>query len=384
MSRFELAGRAVNYQIQGPSGGPALVLLNSLGTTLDLWEPQLPALCRYFRVLRYDYPGHGGSEPRSNPTSVEELGDELCALLDELQIESASLCGLSLGGMVGLSIAARYPARVQGLVAACTSQQMGPSQYWLDRAARVRAEGLGPIRDQLLSRWFSPNFISAEPQVVARFGAQLTAVDPDSYAAGCEAVAAADLTAQLASISSPTLILAGALDQATPPSRGLELQAAIPGAALRVLAGAAHLANIEQAENFVGAVLGQLTGGQWARGTATRRRVLGDEHVDHALASANSFTTDFQELISRYAWGEVWARPGLDRITRRCITIALLVSLGRWEELEMHVRAAAVEDLTAGQISEILLHTAIYCGVPAANAAFDHAQRALSLDDPPS
>ncbi|MGA7172956.1 MAG: 3-oxoadipate enol-lactonase [Candidatus Dormiibacterota bacterium] len=384
MSRFEIAGRAVNYQIQGPSAGPALVLLNSLGTTLELWDPQLPALCRYFRVLRYDYPGHGGSEPRSNPTSVEKLGDELCALLDELQIESASLCGLSLGGMVALSIAARYPARVQGLVAASTSKQMSPSQYWLDRAAQVRAQGLGPIRDQLLSRWFSPSFISAEPQDVARFGAQLTAVDPDSYAAGCEALAAADLTAQLASITSTTLILAGALDQATPLGRGLELQAVIPGAALRVLADAAHLANVEQPEPFVRAVIGHLTGGQLARGTAARRRVLGDEHVDHALASANSFTTDFQELISRYAWGEVWARPGLDRITRRCITIALLVSLGRWEELEMHVRAAAVEDLTADQIAEILLHTAVYCGVPAANAAFDHAQRALSPEDPPS
>lgn len=224
--------------------------------------------------------------------------------------------------------------------------------------------------------------MSTEPAVVARFGDQLLAVDPNSYAAACEALGAVDLTAQLGSIEAPTLILAGALDQATPPGRGLELQAAIPRAGLRVLAEAAHLANVEQPASFVGAMLGQLTGGQWARGLATRRTVLGDQHVDRAMANAATFSTDFQELITRYAWGEVWARPGLDRITRRCITIALLVSLGRWEELEMHVRAAAAEDLSPDQIAEILLHTAIYCGLPAANSAFDHARRVLDPEGP--
>jgi len=382
MSQFEASGGAVHYQLDGPEGGPALVLLNALGTTIDLWELQLPALCRYFRVLRYDYPGHGNSAPGPGPRSVESLGDDLCALLDGLGINRAHFCGLSLGGMVGLSIAARFPGRVERLVAACTSATMSASQYWRDRAARVRAEGLGPLRDQLLSRWFSPGFVSTEPAVVARFGDQLLAVDPNSYAAACEALGAVDLTAQLGSIEAPTLILAGALDQATPPGRGLELQAAIPRAGLRVLAEAAHLANVEQPASFVGAMLGQLTGGQWARGLATRRTVLGDQHVDRAMANAAPFSTDFQELITRYAWGEVWARPGLDRITRRCITIALLVSLGRWEELEMHVRAAAAEDLSPDQIGEILLHTAIYCGLPAANSAFDHARRVLYPEAP--
>jgi 3-oxoadipate enol-lactonase/4-carboxymuconolactone decarboxylase len=381
MSRIEISGSEVGYQLDGPTSGPVLVLLNSLGTTPDLWELQLPSLCRFFRVLRYDYPGHGDSAPRPGPYSVEGLGDQLCALLDQLGIKSACFCGLSLGGMIGLSIAARFPERVVRLVAACTDAKMSPPQYWLDRAARVRAEGLSPMREQILSRWFSPDFISSEPAVVARFADQLLTVDPGSYAAACEALAAADLTDQLASISVPTMILAGALDQATPPRRSLELQAAIPGATLRVLSDAAHLANVEQPDSFGGAMLGQLTGGQWARGVATRRRVLGDQHVDQALASATTFTSDFQELITRYAWGEVWARPGLDQFTRRCITMALLVSLGRWEELEMHVRAAE-NDLSPDQIAEVLLHAAIYCGVPAGNAAFDHAKRVLYPEEP--
>jgi 3-oxoadipate enol-lactonase/4-carboxymuconolactone decarboxylase len=381
MSRLEMAGGDVNYQLDGPAQGPVLVLVNSLGSTIDLWEAQVPTLIRYFRVLRYDYPGHGGSAARPGPYSVEGLADQLLFLLDRLGIDRASFCGISMGGMISLSIAAGHPERVEQLVVACSSAQMAPGQYWLDRATMVRADGLGPLREEILERWFSPDFLSSHAPLVERFGDQLTAVDPESYAAGCDALATADLTSQLATIAAPTLILAGALDQAALPLRGLELQVAIPNAALQVLAGAAHLANLERPEAFVEAVLSQLTGGQVARGMAARRRVLGEAYVDRTVAAANGFTSDFQELITRYAWGEIWARPGLDQFTRRCITLALLVSLGRWEEFEMHVRAAQ-DDLTPEQISEILLHTAIYCGVAAANSAFEHAQRALTPPEP--
>ncbi|MGC1184103.1 MAG: 3-oxoadipate enol-lactonase [Candidatus Dormiibacterota bacterium] len=377
MSQLDMTGGDTHYQLDGPAQGPVLVLVNSLGTTIDLWESQVPALLRYFRILRYDYPGHGGSAPRPGPYSVEGLADQLLFLLDRLGIKRACFCGLSLGGMICLSIAARHPERVEQLVVACSSAQMAPGQYWLDRAASVRADGLAPLREQILERWFCPEFMSSQPATVERFREQLVAVDPESYAAGCEALATADLTGQLATIAEPTLILAGAMDQAALPLRGLELQVAIPNAALQVLSGAAHLANVEQPEAFVSAVLGQLTGGQFARGMAARRRVLGDEYVDQALGHATALTSDFQELITRYAWGEVWARPGLDQFTRRCVTLALLVAGGRWDEFEMHVRAAA-DDLTPGQIAEVLLQTAIYCGVPAANSAFEHAQRALA------
>ncbi len=382
MSQFDAPTGTVHYQLDGPVSAPVLVLLNSLGTTIDLWRQEVPVLRRYFRVLRYDYPGHGASAPRQGALSLESFGDDLRALLDRLGIERASLCGLSMGGMIGLSVAARFPGRVEGLVAACASTDMSPSEYWMDRAAKVRSGGLEPIRDQLLGRWFSPGFSEAQPAVVARFGDQLTEVEPRSYAAACEALAAADLTDQLGAIEAPTMIMAGALDPAIPASRAFELQSHIRGASLGVLADAAHLINVEQPERFLAAVLDQLSGGQQGRGLASRRRVLGDDHVDRALAGATPFTADFQDLITRYAWGEVWARPGLDRITRRCITIALLVSLGRWDELEMHVRAAALEDLTSEEIAEVLLHTAIYCGVPAANAAFEHAQHALDSESP--
>lgn len=384
MSRFETAGAALHYQLDGPSGGPVLVLLNALGTTVNLWDVQLPALCRYFRVVRYDHPGHGGSDPSSGPRSVDGLADDLLRMLDGLGIAKVHLCGISLGAMISISIAARFPERVDRLALCCASAPMGSPQSWLDRAASVRAGGLGPISEQLLGRWFRPAYIAARPEVVARFAASLTAVEPQSYAAACEAIAASDQIDQLGAITAPTLVLSGAVDVAAPPSRGLELQAGISKAGMVVLSEAAHLANVEQPEAFTEAVLAHLSGGPWERGLSHRRQVLGDRHVERSLESATSFTVDFQDLITRYAWGEVWSRPGLDRITRRCITIALLVSLGRWEELEMHVRAALVEDLSPHQVAEILLHTAIYCGVPAANSAFDHAQRALTQEDAPA
>ncbi|MGH7667444.1 MAG: alpha/beta fold hydrolase [Candidatus Dormibacteria bacterium] len=376
MSRFETHNGSLHYQLDGAPTGAPLVLLNALGTTVDLWRAQLPALCRYFQVLRFDYPGHGGSDARSEAWSLAEMGDQLLALLDQLDISEAAFCGLSMGGMIGLSIAARHPGRVRGLVAACAPARMPSGDYWRERAARVRAKGLRPLRDQLLTRWFSQSFLDRSPATVAEMGAQLSAVDPGSYAAACEALGDADLTPQLGEVEAPTLVLAGSLDQAVPPALALELQAGLPRAGLRVLAGAGHLLNVEQPGPFAGAVLGQLTGGQWERGLARRREVLGDAHVERALAAATDFSADFQELITRYAWGEVWARPGLDRFTRRCLTIALLVSLGRWEELEMHLQAAT-QDLTPEQVAEVLLHTAIYCGVPAANSAFEHARRAL-------
>jgi 3-oxoadipate enol-lactonase/4-carboxymuconolactone decarboxylase len=182
-----------------------------------------------------------------------------------------------------------------------------------------------------------------------------------------------DLGPDLAAITAPTLVIAGAGDPVVPPSLAVALQGAIAGAGLVVIPGAAHLANLEQPAAFTAALVGHLWGDAAARGAEVRRDVLGTDHVTRSADRS----PDFVDLITRYAWGEIWTRPGLDRRTRSCITIAMLVAQSRWEELPLHLHGALRNGLTREEIDEVLLQAAVYCGVPAANTAFTIAEREL-------
>lgn len=248
------------HRLHGPERAPALVLANSLGTTQELWERQLPALSERFRVLTYDHPGHGSSALPAQPCTVESLARELLELLDELELGRVSLCGVSLGGMVGMALALEAPERVERLVLACTSAYLGPPEPWAERARVVRADGMEAIADAVVERWFTPR---AEPETVARFRTSLASTPPEGYARCCEAVGAWDARERIASITAPTLVLAGAEDPATPVEHAELIVARIEGARLLVLERAAHLANVERAEAFTDAVLEHL--GQEAR-----------------------------------------------------------------------------------------------------------------------
>jgi 3-oxoadipate enol-lactonase/4-carboxymuconolactone decarboxylase len=204
------------------------------------------------------------------------------------------------------------------------------------------------------------------------------AVDPEGYAACCDALAALDLRADLARVTAPTLVVAGRQDKAAPPAHARELADGINGSGLVELSGAAHLAPAEQPERVLHALLDHFGPGEQSDGTAVRRAVLGDAHVDRAQAATTPFTAPFQDLITRYAWGEIWTRPGLDRRTRSCITLTALIAHGHHEELAMHVRAARTNGLSVPEIQEVLLQSAVYCGVPAANRAFAIAGRVLA------
>jgi 3-oxoadipate enol-lactonase / 4-carboxymuconolactone decarboxylase len=244
----------------------------------------------------------------------------------------------------------------------------------------VRAGGMQAVAGTVVQRWLTPD---APPEPRARLEALLLATPPEGYAASCEAIAAHDLRGALGAVRAPTLLIAGAGDPATPPALLEALRDEIPGARLEVLDGAAHLANVERPEAFARAVARFLEG-SWPdgrdRGMQVRREVLGDEHVDAAIARTTAFTADFQDLITRYAWGEIWTRPGLDRRTRSAITLTALVALGHENELALHLRAARRNGLSDDEIKEVLLQAAIYCGVPAANSAFAIAQRVLGED----
>lgn len=249
----------LDHRIDGAETGPALVLSNSIGTTMDLWDAQIPPLGQRFRVVRYDHPGHGRSEVPDEPVTVESLARGVVELLDRLELERVSFCGLSLGGMVGMALALEAPERVDRLALACTAAYLGPPESWHERARIVRSQGTGAVAKRVVGRWFSDGFRETSPDTVARFLAGLGGIRADGYAACCEAIAAWDARATLGAIRVPTLVIAGAEDVATPPADAASLAGSIPGAKLAVLPGAGHLANVEQPELFTEALLGHLT-----------------------------------------------------------------------------------------------------------------------------
>jgi 3-oxoadipate enol-lactonase/4-carboxymuconolactone decarboxylase len=345
---------------------------------MEMWDPQLTMLAGHFRVLRYDQRGHGRSPAQPGPYTIDDLGRDALQLLDLLGFDRVSVCGVSLGGMIAMWLAINAPDRVDRVALCCTAPHLPPAQQWRDRAAAVRGSGTAQLVEATLGRWFTPSFPSQHPAVGEQITAMLSSTDDESYASCCEAIAAMDLRDDLKKITAPTLIIGGADDPVVPPVVATDMQQAIPGSALTIIAGAAHLANIEQSGRFNAAVFDHLTGGSLTSGLTVRRQVLGDEHVERAMEQASPITAAFQDLITRYAWGEIWTRPGLDRRTRSCVTIAMLVALGRMDELELHLRATRRNGLSDAEIIEVLLQTAIYCGVPAANSAFAVARRVLS------
>lgn len=377
---------ALHHRTDGAPSAPPLILGPSLGTSLAVWDPQVPALARTHHVIRYDLPGHGRSPAsllRAGAT-VADLGRLVLALADSLGVDRFAYAGISLGGAVGTWLAVHHPDRVDSLALICTSARFGEPAGWHERAALVRAKGTDPVADSAATRWFTEGF-AGEPAAEALV-ADMRAADPEAYAACCDAIAGFDLRAELPGVSAPTLVVAGRQDPATPPSHGRELADGIPGASLTEVAHAAHLANVERPAPVLAALLGHLAqtparpaddGSRHNAGMTVRRAVLGDAHVDRAIARTTAFTSVFQDFITRYAWGEVWTRPGLSRRTRSCITLTALVAHGHHEELAMHVRAALRNGLTPDEIQEVLLQSAIYCGVPAANAAFAIANRIL-------
>ena len=237
---------AVHHTFAGPEEAGVVVLSNSLGTTLEMWEPQAAVLARDLRVLRYDMRGHGRSPVPETPYSIADLGADLVALLDRHGIERASLCGVSLGGMVSMWAAAHAPERVDRLVLCSTSAIMGPPESWTERAALVRREGMAAVADTVVARWFTPGFTAARPDVVAAIRAQLASTPPEGYAGCCEAIKDMDQRPVLPSITAPTLVIAAGGDPSTPPAHARTIAGLIPGVRLEVLDRGAHLVNVEE------------------------------------------------------------------------------------------------------------------------------------------
>ncbi|TWV40410.1 3-oxoadipate enol-lactonase [Streptomyces misionensis] len=367
----------LNHRVEGPASAPALLLGPSLGTSYALWDKVAPELSVTHRVVRWDLPGHGGSAAGliGAGATVGDLAGLVLALADALGVERFAYAGVSLGGAVGLHLAVHHPDRLSSLAVVCSSAHFDGATSWEERAALVRREGLAGLAESADARWFTPGF--TVPGLVRDH----READPEAYAACCDALAAFDLRDRLPEITVPLLAVAGREDPATPPAHLREIADAVPGAALVEIPGASHLAPAERPEAVLTALRAHFSGGA-RRGMEVRREVLGDAHVDRAQSRQTPFTARFQDFISRYAWGEIWTDPTLTRRERSMITITALVAHGHHDELAMHVRAARRNGLTPEEIGAVLLQTAVYCGVPAANSAFAAAQRVLAEEDP--
>lgn len=368
--------KLIDHRIEGSPSAPPLLLGPSLGTSSALWDEVAPELSVTHRVVRWELPGHGGSAAGliQSGATVGDLASLVVQLADSLGIERFAYAGVSLGGAVGMQLAVDHPERVESLAVICSSAHFNGAKPWEERAERVRREGVGWLVESAGSRWFAGDFT-----VPALLRDQAEA-DPEAYAACCDALAAFDLRGRLGEIGARTLLIAGRQDPATPPAHLREIADAVPSAALTELPGASHLAPAQCPRAVLTALRAHLGGGA-KQGMAVRREVLGDVHVDRAQARQSPFTARFQDFISRYAWGEIWTDPTLSRRERSLITLTALIAHGHYDELAMHIRAARRNGLSPEEIGAVLLQSAVYCGVPAANSAFAVAQRVLEEEE---
>jgi 3-oxoadipate enol-lactonase len=258
MPVIDADGCPIHVVVEGPERAPVLMLSNSLGTTLEMWDPQIAPLTQHFRLVRYDRRGHGRSGLAPGPYSMERLGRDVLAILDGLGLERVNWCGLSMGGMEGMWLGANAPERFSKLILSNTACYYPDKSFWNDRIAAIRLQGgLAPLADRILTLWFSKNFREREPATLARFKAMLTATPMEGYIACGEAVRDMDHRDILARIAAPTLVIAGRQDSATTPEAGEFIRSRIPGASLTLL-DAAHISNVEQPQAFTQAVLGFL------------------------------------------------------------------------------------------------------------------------------
>ncbi|HEV7875732.1 MAG TPA: 4-carboxymuconolactone decarboxylase [Nocardioides sp.] len=395
---------------------PLLVLGPSLGTSATaLWSVAAAGLTDAFDVVAWDLPGHGYN--RSVPAeqfTMAELAAGVLHVVDDLLAERGEVgggfayAGDSVGGAVGLQLMLDAPGRITSAVLLCTGAKIGDQASWAGRMGQVSVSGTPVMVASSAERWFGAGFLDREPATGSALLHALQSADDDAYVQVCGALAEYDVRDRLGEIAIPVLAVAGGEDVATPAEKLREIAEGVKDGRYVELPGVAHLAPAEApgtvARLIRGHVLGHglperdLVQGAGANtddrmvrevrdaGLVVRREVLGDAHVDRSIAATTDFTRDFQELITQYAWGSIWTRPGLDRRSRSLITLTALVARGHHEELEMHVRAARTNGLSADEIKELLLQTAIYCGVPDANTAFRIAQRVLAdeADEPGS
>jgi len=372
---------------------PLLVLGPSLGTSATtLWSDCAAGLTDVFDVVAWDLPGHGHNHSVPDESfTMAELAQGVLRVVEEILEQRDQFrgpfayAGDSVGGCVGLQLLLDHPGRIASAVLLCTGARIGEPAMWGGRVGQVSMSGTSVMVSGSAERWFGPGFLDRSPDTASRLLHALQDADDQGYVQVCEALADFDVRERLGEISAPVLAVAGSADVATPTANLEEIAENVKDGRLVELDGVAHLAPAEAPDvvarlirqHVLGEEEAPSPGSRYVAGMVVRREVLGDAHVDRATAGATDFTREFQELITEYAWGGIWTRPGLDRRSRSMITLTALIARGHHEELAMHVRAARTNGLTVDEIKEVILQSAIYCGVPDANTAFRIAQGVL-------
>lgn len=380
MQFAELKLGVTAYRDVGPKAAPVVLLAHPLGMNQNVWDALIPRLVPDFRLVSWDLPGHGASQPVAGPVSAEAFALQAIALLDFLDIQRAHFVGTSIGGIIGQALLLTASTRLGCVILTNTGASIGQPDAWRQRADRVRALGLRTLAAELVDRWFGPRFKTAHAPAVRGWEIQLSRCDAESYARLCELLAHTNFHHRLGGVHHPASTLAGAADVAAPPAIVRALAGELPGATFATLDDVAHVPSVEAPEAFAGWLRNALsqdagaTPATYEDGLATRRRVLGDEHVARAARNATTLDAPFQNLITRFAWGELWGNPDLAPRVRSLVTLAILAALGRDAELGLHLEAAKRTGVGEAELRQALSHVAVYAGVPAANHAFKLAK----------
>jgi 3-oxoadipate enol-lactonase / 4-carboxymuconolactone decarboxylase len=371
-----------HYKQDGLAFGETLVFVNSLGCDLRIWDNVVLALTSKYRIIRYDKRGHGLSDAPTGPYTIRNHSTDLEQLLDALGVETATFVGISIGGLIALDFANQHPGRVHALVLCDTAPQIGLPEFWQARMMAVEQQGLTNLAETIISRWFTSTFVQKRAAEYRGYINLLSRASQSGYMATCAALATADLRESVRGVNTPTLVICGAQDVVVSPEQSREWVASMPNARLEIIENAAHLPCIEQPEALSKLIAQFLSGrdnipedDKYTIGMQIRRSVLGEEHVDRTEANQTEFDADFQRFITETAWGDVWARPGLERKTRHLLTLAMLAVLGKEKELALHIRATRNTSVTSEELREVFLQVAVYAGVPAANTAFTIAKQ---------
>ncbi len=385
---------------------PLLLVGPGLGTGVEaLWQLAADELAEDFEVIGYDLPGHVHSPASTEPFTLAELADSAAAIIADHATAGRRVffAGVSVSGGVALELALKHGDKFEAVAPICSAAKLGTPEAWKERAELVAKAGTPTMVTGSAQRWFAPGFIENHPERTTNLLHTLQNADRFAYAHVCGGLANYDVRDQLDQIKIPVLAIGGAVDPVCPPTDIEFIAENVANGTAVILQDVAHQAPLEKPEETAEALrqffLGQEAGGAvtgsdgsaqdgeqtlqqvFDAGMKVRREVLSDAHVDRANANKDEFTEDFQDLISKYAWGTIWTRPGLDKRMRSAVTLTAMVAGGYWEELAMHVKAARRNGLSVEEIKEILLQTAIYCSVPAANVAFKTAKEALAEYD---
>jgi 3-oxoadipate enol-lactonase/4-carboxymuconolactone decarboxylase len=408
------AGARLYWRADGDPSLPPLMLVNSLGTDHGLWDPVMPRLAEYFRVIRMDMRGHGASDAPAGDYTIELLGRDVLAVADAAGLQRFDCCGISIGGMIGQWLGLHAAPRLRHLMLCNTSARVDPAVQ-AQRIATVRAQGMAAVVDTVLGRFFTERFRARGTAHLHSVAQTLTSLDPVGYTGCAAAVRDHDLLDALGAIRVPTTVITGRHDLSTPPSMGEAIAAAIPGATLVEL-DCAHIPHSEDPSGFVAVLMralqpartqgepapdahptrGALPAGaapvtgvsadatlreQFLRGVARRKQALGEAYVAGRVERDDPFTAEFQDMITRWAWQDVWTRPVFDDRTRRLIVLATTSALARWDEFRLHARAGLARELSPTDVKELLQQQAIYAGVPTSVSGFHIASELVRERD---